>query len=50
VSNGAIDLEDYTRALNSMARVLQILGIERKPRNATPSLNEYLDAKREGAA
>jgi len=50
VSNGEIDLEDYTRALNSMARVLQILGVERRTRNATPSLGEYLDTKREGAA
>jgi hypothetical protein len=32
LTSGQIDLEDYTRGLNAMARVLSLLGLERRAR------------------
>jgi hypothetical protein len=37
-----IDLDCYGRAASHLRRILESLGLERKPRNITPSLSEYL--------
>ena len=43
-----IDLDAYQRASNSLRRLLQTLGLNRRQRDCTPTLAEYLAAK-EGA-
>jgi hypothetical protein len=37
-----IDLDLFTRATGHLRRLLETLGIERRPRDVTPSLQEYL--------
>jgi hypothetical protein len=38
-------LETYQRASNTLRRLLQTLGLARRPRDVTPSLREYLGAR-----
>jgi hypothetical protein len=33
------------RTANSMRRLLEALGIQRRPRDVTPTLDQYLDGK-----
>ena len=40
-----VDLDLFTRALGHLRRVLETLGLERKPRNVTPDLKTYLREK-----
>jgi hypothetical protein len=35
-------LERYQRAVNTLRRVLETLGLQRRPRDITPSLPQYL--------
>jgi hypothetical protein len=37
-------LTTYLRALNSLRRVLETLGLQRRPRNITPTVDSYLAA------
>jgi hypothetical protein len=39
------DLECYQRVTNTLRRTLETLGLERRSRDVTPTLKEYLDAK-----
>jgi hypothetical protein len=39
----AEDLDLYLRASNNLRRLLEAVGLRRRPRNVTPSLTEYLD-------
>jgi hypothetical protein len=41
------ELPEYLVAANCLRRVLATLGLERKPRDVTPSLTEYLTARAE---
>jgi hypothetical protein len=46
--DAAIDdasLSVYLTASNSLGRLLQAIGLERRPRDVTPTLAEYLDAR-----
>jgi hypothetical protein len=36
-----IDLDKFGRAASHLRRILESLGLERKPRNITPSIEEY---------
>ena len=45
VQGGEADIDKLVTLANAQLRILSRLGIERKARNATPSLNEYLDQK-----
>ena len=36
------DLEIYQRCANSLRRLLEAVGLQRRPRDVTPSLSEYL--------
>lgn len=36
------DLETYQRCANSLRRLLEAVGLQRRPRDVTPSLSEYL--------
>jgi hypothetical protein len=49
-----VELPDYLAATNCLRRVLLALGLDRKPRDITPSLQAYLaqeaDRKPTGAA
>ncbi|SDR31262.1 hypothetical protein SAMN05519103_01925 [Rhizobiales bacterium GAS113] len=38
-------LETYQRAANTLRRLLETLGLQRRPRHATPTLSEYLKGK-----
>jgi hypothetical protein len=40
-----VDLDQYTRAVGHLRRVLETLGIERTKRDVTPTLSEYLASK-----
>jgi hypothetical protein len=37
-----VDLDRYGRAASHLRRLLETLGLERRPRNVTPSLSELL--------
>jgi hypothetical protein len=39
----ADDLDLYLRASNNLRRLLEAVGLRRRPRNVTPTLTEYLD-------
>jgi hypothetical protein len=39
---GPFDLDLYQRVANSLRRLLETLGIERRPRNITPSVVDYV--------
>jgi hypothetical protein len=36
------DLQVYQRLVNTLRRTLQVLGLRRRPRNITPSVDSYL--------
>jgi hypothetical protein len=40
-----VDLDVFTRSASHLRRILETLGIERRPRDVTPTLREYLAAK-----
>lgn len=40
----AADLDLYQRASNTMRRHLETLGINRRPRDVTPSLSDYVES------
>jgi hypothetical protein len=40
-----VDLELYQRVANSLRRLLEAVGIARRPRNITPKLSDYLSAE-----
>jgi hypothetical protein len=40
----AADVDLYSRITNTQRRVLETLGMEKKPRDVTPDLSQYLDA------
>src|SRR5262245_9866027 len=40
-----IDFDLYLRGANSLRRLLEAVGLERKPRDVTPSVREYLAAE-----
>jgi hypothetical protein len=37
-----VNLDEYGRAASHLRRLFETLGLERKPRDVTPSLSEYL--------
>jgi hypothetical protein len=39
------DLETYQRCANTMRRLLESVGLRRRPRDVTPTLAEYLSAR-----
>jgi hypothetical protein len=43
-----VDTSEYARITNSLRRVLATLGLQRVPRDVTPSLSDYLKRKTEG--
>lgn len=45
----AFDLQAYLAAVNALRRVLTTLGLNRRMRDAVPSLHQYLDMKAQGA-
>jgi hypothetical protein len=40
-----VDIEIYGRIASHLRRILETLGVERRPRDVTPSLQNYLQAK-----
>jgi hypothetical protein len=47
-SNGGAQMEEldkYQRAANSLRRLLESLGLQRRSRDVTPNLHDYLDRK-----
>ena len=40
----AVDLDGYTRAAGHLRRILESLGLERKQRDVTPSVAEYVES------
>jgi hypothetical protein len=44
------DLELYQRGMNTLRRVLESLGLQRRARDVTPTLSEYLAGKAEADA
>ena len=38
----SVDLDVFTRTASHLRRIFETLGIERKPRNVTPKLADYL--------
>jgi hypothetical protein len=45
-----VDLDIFTRSVSHLRRILETLGIERRPRDVTPTLREYLAAVQTAAA
>jgi hypothetical protein len=45
-----VDLPDYLAAINAQRRVLATIGLDRRPRNVTPSVAEYVGAVEEAGA
>lgn len=43
----AIDLQDHALLSSTLVRIAQRIGIERRTKNVTPSLSEYLEAHAE---
>jgi hypothetical protein len=48
VNDEDVDIGDYTRISNSLTRLLTAIGLERVPRNVTPTLSEYLGRSARG--
>jgi hypothetical protein len=44
-----VDLDVFTRSASHLRRILETLGIERRPRDVTPTLREYLAATQTAA-
>jgi hypothetical protein len=42
---GIPELEMYQRLANTMRRLLEAVGLQRRPRDVTPSLSQYLNAR-----
>lgn len=42
-SGGQLDVASYTTATNTLRRLLSDLGLERRMRDATPRLSDYID-------
>ena len=40
-----VDLDVFTRTASHLRRIFETLGIERRPRNVTPKLSEYLNGE-----
>jgi hypothetical protein len=40
-----VDLDIFTRSASHLRRIFETLGIERRPKDATPSLAQYLSAR-----
>jgi hypothetical protein len=38
-------IDRYQRVSNTLRRLLESLGLQRRPRDVTPSLSEYLDGR-----
>jgi hypothetical protein len=55
VSGDAIEIDAYTKLINSQRRVLMAIGLERRPRDVSPrtlddaSLHRLIDAVKEGS-
>lgn len=45
ITVGELDIDRYTKSLNSLVRAANAVGIERKPKNVTPSLSDYINGK-----
>ena len=45
----AVDLDAYTRAAGHLRRILETLGLQRVPRNVTPTVAEYVAHLEQGA-
>ena len=45
VNGEAIDLTEYSQLASTLVRLAQRIGLDRRARNVTPTLAEYLDAK-----
>jgi hypothetical protein len=44
-----IDLDIFTRSASHLRRILETLGVERRQRDVTPALNDYIADKPEAA-
>jgi hypothetical protein len=42
-----VDLDAFSRAASHLRRLLETLGLERRPRDVTPTLAQYLQSKAE---
>ena len=42
---GLAELENYQRMANTMRRLLETLGLQRRPGDVTPTLGQYLTAR-----
>jgi hypothetical protein len=42
---GISELETYQRMANTMRRLLEAVGLQRRPRDVTPTLGQYLSAR-----
>lgn len=41
-----VDLQDYRGSVNTLRRVLETVGIRRQARDITPSISEYVEARK----
>jgi hypothetical protein len=46
----AIDLDLYTRSAGHLRRIFEVIGIERKARDVTPSVSDYVAHLKDAAA
>ena len=45
LSGNGVDLGEYCTLVNAQRRVLSDIGLERRVRDVTPKLSDYLEAK-----
>ncbi len=45
-SGGEVDMTDAVRLIGCLKRVLETIGLKRRPRDITPSLDQYLASRR----
>ncbi|WP_291179612.1 hypothetical protein [Hyphomicrobium sp.] len=44
-NGGTLDIAEFTTATNALRRLLIDIGLERRPKDVTPTLDQYLRAK-----
>jgi hypothetical protein len=49
LAGGSIDIPSYSALSNTQKRLLETVGLKRVPRNVSPTLSQYLEAKKNEA-
>jgi hypothetical protein len=50
LAGGSIDVASYSALSNTQKRLLETVGLKARPRNVSPTLSQYLEAKKNEAS